>query len=134
MGYWLCLQCFETFHGDRFMPNPTRKKMCPKAGCSGDLVEIDELMLEPIRILNQKEYYTAYCCSGHTYRDYGEMYIAFANGIKVNTAPEGWKLEGGHSIRHKFKEGISKTEKLKDICKHISTLVDWAEGLEHFYF
>ena len=50
---------------------------CPKPGCSGDLVHIDELMLPIIRTLNKKGYSTEFCCSGHVNEESSYPYVAF---------------------------------------------------------
>ena len=50
---------------------------CPKPGCVGDLVHIDELMLPIIRTLNKKGYLTKFCCSGHVNEEYSYPYISF---------------------------------------------------------
>jgi hypothetical protein len=84
----MCIDCFE----------PDRRKyrysqVCKK--CEGELVEIDENFLAPIAILNQKGYYTDYCCSGHCFdKDLPhDAYISFSKGIKIPNLPRNYQTD-----------------------------------------
>jgi len=86
MNYNLCMSCFEIF-------NPMQVKSLaffPRMSCGKSiLVGIDDLMMDPIIILNKKRYFTEFCCSGHLpefhYQDYetgARIYIDFIPQIE----------------------------------------------------
>ena len=88
---------------------------CPKVGCWGELVEIDELMLPIIRILNRKGYETQYCCSGHVNDSSGMAYICFQAGANP--------LGDGLTVRQMIEQlGEEQTRKVLRAC--------WEESLE----
>ena len=74
----MCPVCCKIYHKDRINKE---RAFCPDLECWGggifELFEIDELMIEPIRILNYKEYITKFCCSGHSYSSSKRAYISF---------------------------------------------------------
>ena len=43
---------------------------CKRKGKEYDMFEIDKYMIDPIRYLNSKGYYTQFCCEGHIYSKY----------------------------------------------------------------
>ena len=57
---------------------------CPKYGCYGTLVEIDEMIAPMIRELNNKGYITDFCCSGHP----GSTSCSSYSYISFKHAPE----------------------------------------------
>ena len=90
---YVCLECWEVFN-EKF-------DNCPKANCTGSVVQIDELMFPIIKILNSKGYYTNYCCSGHVYDEYCSPYVLFTSYVRLfyedeelmdifSDLPEGW--------------------------------------------
>lgn len=46
-----------------------------------DMVVIDDLMIEPIILLNKKGYRTEWCCSGHLHENCSAGYIRFTDSI-----------------------------------------------------
>ena len=52
------------------------------------LVEIDDDILEHIRLLNEKGYYTEYCCSGHLDDIWFRPYITFKDFYDFETQPK----------------------------------------------
>ena len=63
---------------------------CPKYGCYGTLVEIDEMIAPMIRDLNKKNYETMFCCSGHPGSEMDfYSYISFKNAPNA-PAPSLW--------------------------------------------
>lgn len=80
--------------------------VCPNLECSGHNVskifEIDELMVYAIKTLNDKGYFTNYCCSGHSYNDtnYSSGYIQFSGESYIpDTLPELWSYDDNNCIR-----------------------------------
>lgn len=109
MGY-LCLKCFNTY--GNFISNGRGIKpikyddnkewiSCPNTKCIGQVIEVDELILLTIKILNQKGYYTKFCCSGHSYHEISQCYILFEKGIELLNIPKGFTSE-------KCKQGDNK--------------------------
>lgn len=66
---YMCMGCGEIYDWNT--------EICPKAGCEGDVVWIDELMIPIIKILRKKGYITSYCCSGHIYSNICNAYVVF---------------------------------------------------------
>lgn len=131
MRYLYCKKCNEFYIGKHI------DEICPKIFCLTPLVEIDDNMVVPIKILNSKGYKTAYCCSGHIERNIFGGYIAFKAGTPIpDTAPKGWSWDnhvmedGKHCIRWHFNKGMSSIEKTKMIFKKTEELIKWCENLE----
>lgn len=93
---YMCMGCGEIYDYNM--------EMCPKAGCEGDVVEIDELMLPIIRTLRHKGYITSYCCSGHIYEDIAQAYVCLADVVSEvletneldqirDSLPKMWSME-----------------------------------------
>lgn len=95
------------------------------------LIEIDEGMREPLRILNEKGYSTQYSCEGHHAND--STYIMFFNGRympKIGTEPpEGFCFERSRSIL-KCDYSAASEEEFSEAKSHaLQRLVSWCEGL-----
>lgn len=143
---YLCLKCFNTYSDfvgngrDIFSIKYDDNKewiSCPNTKCVGQIIEVDELMLPIIKILNQKGYYTKFCCSGHSYNEVSQCYIMFEKDIELSNAPNGYFFE-------KFTSGINKDciiiEKIfegseykifKDINKNANQLLMWVKKLKN---
>lgn len=118
--------------------------ICPKAGCEGSVVEIDELMVPTIKLLNEKGYMTEYCCSGHVYGNGGSAYICLTELMtEVLDAedkhqmryilPKSWNMEGDTFNRiyfsHMLKYNGTESEKYKDIMKANMEFYEFVEKL-----
>jgi len=102
---FMCMKCFEIYKPLYIKKN--KITYCPKVKCFGDVVEIDELFVLPIRILNQKGYKTKYCCSGHMIDEYINSYISFDdNVINLPSLPKGFYLDDNDYLS---KQNINKT-------------------------
>ena len=91
----MCPCCYKVYRKELVDLSWNR---CPDIecdSCDAEMFEIDELMIEPIRILNKKGYTTRFCCSGHVYESFKSSYISFHHLIDLNSAPVGWVLEKG---------------------------------------
>lgn len=77
-----CLECGEAYEV-AFLPNSDAydEITCPRVHCvGGDVVKLDEMIAPSIILLNQKGYFTKYCCSGHWYK--ASSYIYFEEGFR----------------------------------------------------
>lgn len=102
---------------------------CPDLECNSadmSLFEIDELMIEPIRILNQKGYITEYCCSGHVFNKSSRAYIKFYSECTPDTVPNGW-VKNKDIIETSNRETLFNNEIYK-------SLIDWCKSLEELNF
>ena len=140
-GIYLCPECgrmtsinYISFHRIKKGGKETK---CLNEECNGEMFECDEEMAIPIAILNKKGYTTRYCCSGHLYQTLCRGYIAFANGVELNSVPRGWFTEArdeamlNHSvIRYAFSESDISKRRHK-IHRKINALIRWAEDLEN---
>lgn len=108
-----CKDCDGVFKlSDEYLKNNGE---CPKVGCWGELVEVDELMLPIIRILNRKGYETQYCCSGHVNDSSNMAYICFQAGANP--------LGDGLTMKQMVEQlGLDGTRKLLKGC--------WEESME----
>lgn len=135
-SYYMCDECYEIFDGDYLNHNYGNNygRPCPIASCEGTVFEIDELMIEPIRILNLKGYSTQFCCSGHAFspdrKTFG--YIKFHSFVELpESVPDGWTKDGD-SIKYCIEPTNDVIELRKLINKKIEVLLDWAINLEDF--
>lgn len=106
---------------------------CPKEDCSGQIFEIDDLMVPIIKKLWNLGYRTEYCCSGHAYRPLSHTYIGFSKGQQLPFLPEGFILtqnaNGVLFIEKKYPQQLTEAEKLISIMENIQLLHNWTEAL-----
>ena len=112
MEYYYCPKCDTLYDASYLKTNEERGQYyihCPNADCYGKAFEIDELMIIPIKLLNQKGYKTRFCCSGHISDKIGGGYVAFRPNIDIPSLPKGWKKDkqglndGSQCIRYDMK-------------------------------
>lgn len=127
-----CLECGEVYDVGSSFDKSGNIEFCPKASCYGEIIEVDDLMLPTIKILNEKGYYTRYCCSGHYTQNGGDnCYIMFEDEVKFSSLPKGFKYDKGaikNTIRRNFKS--EDYELFKEINLCANELLEWAIGLE----
>lgn len=143
MDVYMCMNCYEVYDKDKIKADYCYDNIwCPKSNCVGNLIEIDELMIPTIKILNQKGYFTRFCCSGHYYDQHPNGYIMFEEGIEIPNIPKDWNKEMHNDcviIRSTIPDGSGKRPTIKDfkkICDNAKILVDWANKLpdnEEYY-
>lgn len=148
IGY-ICLSCYNEFYKDglNLSQSDGYNYKCPLTSC-GDLnvVEIDDMILPIIKILNEKGYITEYCCSGHSYEDNTNTYIAFNIETIPKVLPKGFILEGEQYYKdnnwtflgdinnmicmRKWYKDIPKSKLHNAILQTHLDLMEWVEGLE----
>jgi hypothetical protein len=118
-----------------------KDEFCPLRECKGRVADIDENIAPAIIELNTRGYETQFSCSGHFNRVHLDNYIAFAVGVEIDTAPEGFDLErfeddSGdiHSIiRLNLSEEdwgkLSQEQKIEAITRNNLAILRWAKGL-----
>ena len=127
---YLCLNCFEVYSNE-YRYDRRDYNFCPKLGCDGEVVEIDELMIPVIKTLNEKGYCTEYCCSGH-YRDgYTNTYIKFSEWVELpEELPDGFVYEErGNVIRKNYVDNLHPNQKYIEILNTTKDLIEWADNL-----
>lgn len=132
MNKLLCLNCYETFHKECLSPNHRDEYICPKTSCAGDLIDLDDMMITPIKILNQKGYHTTFCCSGHSYEKHPNAYISFYKPLPNDIKIEGcWYIDDNRcSIRTLDAEDYkTEYEKYRYILLYLHELIDWVQTL-----
>ena len=136
MSVNICMGCNEMYDV-QFLIRVNRDGydyICPKKGCDGSVIELDELIAPTIIELNNKGYYTRYCCSGHWYsNEHTATYIAFSNKDCVpDELPEGFKLyKSGETIRLSNDEAFDDlVERFRHINEVNVILLEWAKKLE----
>jgi len=108
----------------------------PPAAVQYDCVFIDDLIALPVQMLNQKGYYTTFCCSGHPpekecseYRT--DSYIAFREGvIALPALPDGFytSVSGWNSLslrRDYVFENTDKSRITAELCAAMKQLHAW---------
>ena len=69
MSYLLCPGCYKIYKSENLKTTTiggyNSYYFCPDVDCGEELFECDELMIQPVKKLNQKGYLTQFCCSGH---------------------------------------------------------------------
>lgn len=129
MSYYLCLSCGNVYNG-RFLRNEDIEVPCPMCSCHYYAFEIDEEMIIPIRMLNEKGYITQHCCSGHIFDDSCGGYISFVYPEEIKDALEGWYIDKKGVLRYHMDTDETEANKLKTIHSHIESLIQWCENLE----
>lgn len=93
---YYCEKCKNWFKHDSFKVNqpdddPYEMGRCPILGCDGRVVDVDDDLVIPIKILNDKGYETWYSCEGHPdlscggyYGIYIALKIQYDEFIKIN--------------------------------------------------
>ena len=132
---YMCMGCYEIYNEDL--------GVCPKANCAGTVVEIDELMLPAIRLLNQKGYLTAFCCSGHVYDNGCDAHVILESLmldifedeaiIKIKELlPVSWTMEIDKLGRMNFRHQLQKDW---DLEFYVNTYEDILEAnLDFLHF
>ena len=136
-----CLDCGRIFKNDILLGE---YNSCPILECNGEVVDIDDNILETILLLNQKGYPTKFCCSGHTWG--GDPYILFEDGITERTfesLPNDFITDPSPTdglVIRKSISGTGKTDKLIALSEASIDLIKWADSLPasvylsiHFY-
>lgn len=133
---YLCMECGEIYDSENI-----NKKMfledvpCPKSSCYGYLVEIDELLLPTIKILNEKGYFTKFCCSGHYSSQNPRCYIMFDEGICLPYIPNGFKenvISNCVCIESGTLSDVFYYDDFLKICDNAKLLLEWAIKLPDY--
>ena len=127
---YLCLNCFEVYSNE-YKYDRRDYNFCPKLGCDGEVVEIDELMIPVIKTLNEKGYCTEYCCSGHYGDGYTNTYIKFSEWVELpEELPDGFVYEErGNVIRKNYVDNLHPNQKYIEILNTTKDLIEWADNL-----
>ena len=98
----------------------------PKCNCNESTrVEIDDGILDSIRILNEKGYITEFCCSGHKENAIFQCYIMFKNKEHFLDLPKGFTLyKKGKTKGNKLLEYIDKDWNKKSETEKESIMID----------
>lgn len=80
----VCRNCYEIYDSTLLNHHQTFEFCCPKRNCSTDmcLVEIDDLLVDPIVTLWKSDIDTKFCCSGHLYEEHNNSYIIISHHDK----------------------------------------------------
>lgn len=131
MSFFYCTNCDNVFEWKYIKYDPdVCAYPCPLAGCDNFLFEIDEQMILPVKILNQKGYITEFSCSGHFFR-YGGGYIKFKYPYDFpQPAPKGWyNNKRNNRIGYNIDENLNEMNRQRIILKKIKSLLDWVDSL-----
>ena len=130
----ICLDCYEIYDKSRIVEEDCYggyvHNLCPKSSCEGDVVEIDELMVLPIKILNEKGYFTRFCCSGHYYNSCVNTYIKFRENYSFKTLPKNFVQDDADTIRRNYDKDLSDAGLYISILQASNSLLEWAESLD----
>lgn len=128
----ICLECFELFD-PQFLTKESvfEYQPCPLKRCDGHVIHLDELIAPTIILLNQKGYYTLFCCGGHWYENYVSPYIMFEPNCLPPSLPKAF-IWDDNTIRYRGTPIHDKPlpVKFKKITKINQDLLEWAEALE----
>lgn len=127
----VCMECFEIYD-KRFLNDRYDEIPCPKEDCSGDVVELDELIAPTIILLNEKGYCTKFCCSGHWYSHSSTVYIFFFDDCVPPYIPKSFKWddyrEPINTMRARYDEK-SDESKYDFVVRMNKELFEWAINL-----
>ena len=135
----VCLNCWEVYEYTALKDEMGYGMPCPKKGCDGAVEDIDECILPAIRLLNEKGYYTTYCCSGHYWDNegsgYSYPYISFIPEIEVDVfknIPDGFVIDHDASTGVVLRLYLRHQDTVKlhmEILKAAVRLIKWAKKL-----
>lgn len=131
-NYWLCRSC-----GKIYDINAINSFQCPDVSCNSlekSLIELDELMLYPIKILYEKGYVTYFSCSGHAFNNnLLTTYIVFDETYKPDSAPNNWYIEENcircKEIDYDSWRKMSEIKRQEIIFQRMTDLYKWVEEL-----
>ena len=69
----VCFECWNKFDHPRLRRNDN----CPRNECSGQLYEIDDMLVYPIQKLWEAGLITEFCCAGHLEEEILHPYVVF---------------------------------------------------------
>jgi hypothetical protein len=127
-----CLSCGNIFDRD-IVTN--EYNFCPMLHCGGEVIDIDDNIFECIKMLNQKDYPTLYCCSGHSWNSY--PYILFDDIVSeysFESLPEGFKVSQSNNKNINISKSIDSSnmlDKLRLLFDSAMELFKWADGLPY---
>lgn len=104
-----CLKCNEIYKMESLSTDKANNfQHCPRFSCTGEVIEVDELILPVIIELNKKGYFTKHCCAGHYYDKAPNSYISFEEGVKLPELPNGYVYDQHckYIIRNDFSQYI----------------------------
>lgn len=144
----ICLTCKASkgclgpmdFKVDEFYRMP-----CPRSGCPGEIIEVDDMIAEAVSVLNDKGYTTSDSCSGH-FNDGGGrniFHLAFEqDGLSVppmDALPVDFVFMDGYAIHNadfvnldpegthdQFKPDTPRTHQLMEMNRKF---LDWVLAL-----
>lgn len=117
---YVCPSCFHQIH----------ECTCESVNPSYNLILIDKGIQEHIRILNEKNYYTKFCCESHSKNDI--LYIMFSSALDDDVkAPNGFKKKWKKIIEYSYKKNISDEEFENEKKEHLETLLEWCNSLPY---
>ena len=125
-----CLSCKTVFN------NSVYSSRCPIESCKGQLIDIDNDMVDIIYQLNAKGYYTIACSSGNTSGK--DLYISFIPEIgqkNIENLPSGFTTEyfddeSYISLKYSPSVGaVSKIQELNELMNAKIELLKWVEKL-----
>lgn len=130
---YLCLVCWEAYSREL--------EYCPKKQCYGDIINIDDDLVPIIVELNEKGYYTQFCCSGHSYNGTEEShprtYILFDGMIKLEyfpAPPSGFNIKNESDGRVVLDAEYHPNKVLRThakVAKGIAKLALWVDKLPY---
>ena len=125
-----CLNCNNLFERDTDLKSGST---CPILHCYGDVIEVDDNILDTITQLHKKGYYPTYYCAGHTWKN--SPNILFDNIVYPGAFPYLPKAFNS-TILYDFTLRIFKTippcslvDKQKALMEASVDLMVWSESL-----
>lgn len=128
----ICLECNNLFFRDFVSMQGSG---CPILNCSGEIVDIDDNILYPITVLNQKGYSTEFSCAGHTWGH--DTYLLFSSIVHPNafqSLPKNFSSEIVNNYNLKIFRSIpegSVAVRQKCLMESSVALIEWAEKLSY---
>ena len=116
----ICTDCNAIFDGK------LTSDICPSATCEGFLVEVDEMLIDVIKLFWELGVGTRFCCAGHLVENCFSPYIIFdqPDGFSANVS--------------RLRELLVETCCGEDIVRvedifHVDQLLQFLKQVHHYY-
>jgi len=110
----ICTECNKIFRKENLIKKDNGEYRCPIYGCNHFLIEVDDSLMEIVRLFNELNVRTMFCCSGHFHSDTFRCQMMF---VQVKDEVDKQLYNVDLYKLHDICEELSKHKDYKDVVK-----------------